>query len=42
MITHCCSEEVAAYTPSDFSATELSPDELDDLVAELSDAGNRG
>ena len=37
MITHCQSVEKARYTPSDFPEAELNQQELDALLAEISD-----
>jgi microcystin synthetase protein McyA len=36
MIAHCQSLETRGYTPSDFPEADLSQDELEDLIAELS------
>ncbi|MEL4898617.1 amino acid adenylation domain-containing protein [Crocosphaera sp. Alani8] len=35
LIEHCQSSDAGGYTPSDFSATGLSQDELDDLLLEI-------
>jgi non-ribosomal peptide synthase protein (TIGR01720 family) len=37
IITHCQSEQAGGFTPSDFPEAALSQEELDQLVAELSD-----
>jgi non-ribosomal peptide synthase protein (TIGR01720 family) len=37
LIEHCTSPEAGGYTPSDFAAAGLSQEELDDLMAELSE-----
>lgn len=36
LIAHCQSPEAGGYTPSDFPEAEMSQEELDELVAELS------
>jgi non-ribosomal peptide synthase protein (TIGR01720 family) len=36
LIAHCQSPEAGGYSPSDFPDVELSQEELDNLVAELS------
>ncbi len=37
LIAHCQSPDAGGYTPSDFPEMRFSQDELDDLIAELSD-----
>ena len=37
LIEHCLSPQAGGYTPSDFAAAGLSQEELDDLMAELSE-----
>ncbi len=35
LITHCCTADAGGYTPSDFTATGLDQQELDQLLAEF-------
>lgn len=38
LINHCRTTEVGGYTPSDFTESGLSQEELDELIAELTAA----
>ncbi len=37
LIRHCQSPEAGGFTPSDFPEADLSQDELDDLMSEISE-----
>jgi non-ribosomal peptide synthase protein (TIGR01720 family) len=37
LIRHCKSPEAGGYTPSDFPEADLSQEELDDLMSEISE-----
>jgi non-ribosomal peptide synthase protein (TIGR01720 family) len=39
MIAHCLARGVRGYTPSDFSSTDLSQDELDNVLRDLGQDG---
>ena len=42
LIRHCKSPEAGGYTPSDFPEADLSQEELDDLMSEISELETKG